>query len=146
VTVDAQGDLEQFHGYRLVRVGRQDAATSLGQRLEEEADYRQATEDLRRRLGAEAVLLGRGADGASLADPDGYTVLRPANVSEVFDVSGAGDTVIAVATLALAAGANMRDAVMLANLAAGIVVRRLGVIAPTAEELLAEVARTTDSA
>lgn len=144
VTVDAQGDLERFHGYRLVRVGRQDAAASLGQRLEAEAEYRSATEDLRSRLGAEAVLLGRGADGASLADADGYTVLRPANVAEVFDVSGAGDTVIAVATLALAAGAGMRDAVVLANLAAGIVVRRLGVAAPTAGELLAEVARAMD--
>lgn len=146
VTVDAQGDLDRFHGYRLLRVGRQDAVGSLGRHLATEAEFQQATADLRVRLGAAAVLLGRGAEGASLADEEGYAVFRPTNVSEVFDVSGAGDTVIAVATLALAAGAGMRDAVALANLAAGIVVRRLGVAAPTAAELLAEAARAVGAA
>jgi D-glycero-beta-D-manno-heptose-7-phosphate kinase len=141
LTVDAQGDLAWFEGYHLVRVGRQDAVTSLGRRLEAEADFRAAATDLRRQLGARAVILGRGAAGTSLADGDGYAVLPPANVSEVYDVAGAGDTVIAVATLALAAGAPVRDAVRLANHAAGIVVRRLGVAAPSADELLAEVVR-----
>ncbi len=141
LTVDAQGDLERFHGYDLVRVGRQDAAESLGRRLEEEADYRLAAETLRAELGAQAVILGRGSAGTSLADASGYHVLPPANVSEVFDVSGAGDTVIAMTTLALAAGVPMRQAVGLANVAAGIVVRRLGVAAPTPGEILAEIRR-----
>jgi rfaE bifunctional protein kinase chain/domain len=141
LTVDAQGDVERFAGYRLVRLGRQDASTSLGRALDSEDDYRQATEELRRRLGAEVVIVGRGASGTSLADEAGYTTLAPANVSEVFDVSGAGDTVIATVTLALAAGAAVREAVALANLAAGIVVRRLGVAAPLPEEILEELRR-----
>jgi rfaE bifunctional protein kinase chain/domain len=140
LTVDAQGDLDRFQGYHLVRVGRQDAAESLARPLDDEADYEAAALGLRNRLGARAVVLGRGPSGTSLADEAGYAVLRPVNVSEVFDVAGAGDTVIAVATLALAAGATVRQAVGLANLAAGVAVRRLGVVAPTAQEILAELA------
>jgi bifunctional ADP-heptose synthase (sugar kinase/adenylyltransferase) len=110
----------------------------LGRGLDDESDYEDAALGLRRRLGARAVILGLGPGGTSLSDEAGYTVLRPANVSEVFDVTGAGDTVIAVATLALAAGAAPRAAVALANVAAGLAVRRLGVAAPSREEILAE--------
>lgn len=141
LSVDAQGDLDWFQRFDLVRVGRQDAAASFGRHLESEPDYETAATSLRERLGAGVVLLGRGAAGTSLADQHGYVVLPPANVSEVFDVAGAGDTVIAVATLALAAGAAVREAVALANIAAGIVVRRLGVVAPSRDAILAEVAR-----
>jgi rfaE bifunctional protein kinase chain/domain len=141
LTADAQGDLEYFGGFDLVRVGRQDAAESLGRVLTSEADFEAAARGLREALGARIVILGRGAGGTSLADEAGYAVLRPVNVSEVFDVAGAGDTVIAVVTLALAAGASVLEAVELANYAAGIVVRRLGVAAPTAEEILAEIDR-----
>jgi rfaE bifunctional protein kinase chain/domain len=136
LAVDAQGDLELFHGFDVVRVGRADAASHLGRPLDDESDYQSAANDLRTRLAAGAVLLGRGAAGASVADEAGYTVVPAAQVSEVFDVAGAGDTVIAVVTLALAAGATVRDAVRLANRAAGIVVRRLGVAAPTPAEIL----------
>lgn len=140
LTVDAQGDLDWFAGFHLVRVGRQDAAESLRRRLEVEADFEAAARDLIETLGARIVVLGRGAEGMSVADAaGGYAVIRPTNVSEVFDVAGAGDTVIAVLTLALAAGAATAEAVQLANHAAGLVVRRLGVAAPSAEELLAEI-------
>jgi rfaE bifunctional protein kinase chain/domain len=140
LTVDAQGELDRFHGFDLVRVGRQDAAESLRRPLETEADFEAAARGLREEIGARVVILGRGAEGMSVADDvGGYAVIHPANVSEVFDVSGAGDTVIAVVTLALAAGAGVRDAVELANYAAGFVVRRLGVAAPTVDELLAEI-------
>jgi len=139
LTVDAQGDLAWFHGFHLVRVGRQDAAESLRRPLEREADFEAAARGLLAELGARVVILGRGAEGMSVADDaGGYIVLRPANVSEVFDVSGAGDTVIAVVTLALAAGADIHEAVELANFAAGFAVRRLGVAAPTVEEVLGE--------
>lgn len=136
LTVDAQGDLERFKGYDVVRIGRQDAAVNLGRRLEDEPDFRAAAEALRERLGARAVLIGRGAAGTSVLDDAGYAVVPPANVSEVFDVSGAGDTMIAWVTLAMAGGMPARDAVRLATVAAGVVVRRLGVVAPSASEVL----------
>jgi len=140
LTVDAQGDLERFHGFDLVRVGRQDAAASLRRRLETEADFEAAARGLRAETGARVVMLGRGAEGMSVADEaGGYAVVRPANVSEIFDVSGAGDTVIAVATLALAADATVHEAVALSNYAAGFVVRKLGVASPAAADVLAEI-------
>lgn len=71
-------------------------------------------------------LLGRGQS---------YAHIQAANVSEVFDVTGAGDTVIAVATLALAAGLDLLSAAQLANYAAGLVVRKLGNATATQEEL-----------
>ena len=146
LTVDAQGDLERFHGFHVVRVGRQDATSSLARPLETEADFEQAARGLCRELGAQVVLLGRGSAGMSVACGTDYFVVRPANVSEVYDVSGAGDTVIAVVTLALAAGAGVMEAVLLANYAAGVVVRRLGVAAPTAAEIVAEIPATAPSA
>ena len=66
----------------------------------------------------------------------GYVHLTAANRSEVYDVTGAGDTVVAVATLALATGQDPVIAATLANFAAGLVVRRLGVAAPSADELV----------
>ena len=141
LTADGQGDLGWFAGFDVVRVGRADAAASLGRPLDTEADFELAARELRAALGARAVLLGRGAQGTSVADAEGYRVVPPANVSEVFDVTGAGDTVIAVVTLALCAGATPREAVILANAAAGLTVRRLGNAAPRADEIVAELAR-----
>lgn len=135
LTVDAQGDLERFAGYDVVRIGRQDAARNLGRALVDEAGFRAAAEGLRADLGARAVLIGRGSAGTSVSDATGYAVVPPANVSEVFDVAGAGDTMIAWVTLAMASGMTALDAVRLATVAAGIVVRRLGVVAPTPDEV-----------
>lgn len=139
LTVDGQGDLGWFAGFDVVRVGRADAAASLGRALDDEADFELAARELRSVLGARVVVLGRGAHGTSVADAAGYRVVPPTNVSEVFDVTGAGDTVIAVLTLALAAGASTSAALELATVAAGLTVRRLGNAAPTAAEIGAEI-------
>ncbi len=144
LAVDAQGDVDWFLGFDLVRVGRADAQTALRRTLAVEAEFESAARELRSRLGARAVVIGRGRAGMSLADEQGYAVIPPANPSEVFDVAGAGDTVVAVMTLCLASGGSVREAASLATFAAGWVVRRLGAAAPTAEELLAEIQRAVD--
>jgi D-beta-D-heptose 7-phosphate kinase/D-beta-D-heptose 1-phosphate adenosyltransferase len=78
----------------------------------------------------------------ALLKSDGQPVLLiPTNAIEVFDVSGAGDTVIAAFTAALAAGAEWRDAAMLANAAAGIVVGKMGTATTTPQEILAGLSR-----
>lgn len=136
IAVDSQGDLFKFRGFTLVKSNLQEAEALLGRRLSDEASLRRAGRNLVNRLKAEAVLITRGGEGMSLFQKDGSHVHVPAvNRSEVFDVTGAGDTVIAVATLALAAGASMLQAVTLANHAAGLVVRRLGNATTTQEEL-----------
>jgi D-beta-D-heptose 7-phosphate kinase/D-beta-D-heptose 1-phosphate adenosyltransferase len=102
------------------------------------------------RLELDALLITRGEQGMSLfeaANPDSQdSALRdvtipvvthiPATAREVFDVTGAGDTVVAVFTLALAAGASMLDAAKIANCAAGIVVGEVGTASVTQEELI----------
>ncbi len=86
----------------------------------------EAGRKLLRKLKTKAVLITLGEDGMALFERNGTGVKIPTTAREVYDVSGAGDTVIAVFGLALAAGAGMKDAAVLSNLAAGIVVGKLG--------------------
>lgn len=133
VTVDSQGDLHKFRGCTLVKCNQQEAEAALSRHLTDEATFREATRYLLNKLGAQAVVITRGAQGMSLAEPGRYRYIPAHNPSEVYDVTGAGDTVIAVLTLALAAGARLEDAAHLADLAAGLVVRRPGnaTVSPT---------------
>jgi D-beta-D-heptose 7-phosphate kinase/D-beta-D-heptose 1-phosphate adenosyltransferase len=89
---------------------------------------------LRRALGAEALLVTRSEHGMSLLT-EAQALHLPAQVREVYDVTGAGDTVVAVLAAALAAGAPLADATRLANLAAGVVVGKLGTASVSAVEL-----------
>lgn len=90
---------------------------------------------LLRKVGCKAVLMTLGEDGMALFERGGSITKIPTMAREVFDVSGAGDTVAAVFGLALASGANMREAAVLANMAAGIVVGKLGTAVVHLEEL-----------
>jgi len=136
ITVDSQGDLHKFVGFDIVKCNRREAETVVGTRLSEDNDFERAGLDMLADLKSSAVIITRGAEGLSLVSTDSGCLHLPAtNRSEVFDVTGAGDTVIAMVTLALAAGLKITEAVQLANYAAGLVVRRLGNAAPTVEEL-----------
>lgn len=87
-------------------------------------------------LSAEAVLITRGPDGMTLVEKGNVVTHIPVtNISEVYDVTGAGDTVVAAMTLALAAGASYVDAARLANFTAGVVVRKPGTAVVAPEEL-----------
>ena len=92
---------------------------------------------LQKRLEAEAVLITRGADGMSLFERGGRYTYLPTEAREVFDVTGAGDTVVSVVALALAAGADFPGACHLANHAAGVVIREIGTASCTPDDLLA---------
>ena len=94
---------------------------------------------LLKRLACRAVLITLGEDGMCLCEKSGAMTHIPTVAQEVFDVSGAGDTVIAALTLSLAAGATMVEAARLANVAAGIVVGKVGVAVVDARELLRQV-------
>ncbi len=135
--VDAQGSFDKYVGFHLLKANRQEAEAAVGRQLSGEEDYHQAGAALLKRLGAQAVVITRGAEGLALVGRDGdYHHLPAANRSEVFDVTGAGDTVIAIATLALVAGADPLVAARLANYAAGLVARKLGNAVTTADELV----------
>ncbi|MGB9180138.1 MAG: D-glycero-beta-D-manno-heptose-7-phosphate kinase [Pyrinomonadaceae bacterium] len=95
---------------------------------------------IRERLGCEAVLITRGAGGMMLLEGDGDAVQVETVAREVYDVTGAGDTVVATLAAALAAGATLLEAAMLANHAAGIVVGKVGTATATADEVVASIA------
>ena len=139
-TVDSQGDLFQFAGLDLVKCNLAEAERALDRALRDQEAVTAAGQELLERLGARYVVLTRGPAGLSAFERGRPgTHFAAANHTEVFDVTGAGDTVIAVLTLALAAGARLEEAADLANLAAGLVVRRLGVATTSPEELLGAV-------
>ncbi len=134
-TVDAQGGFERYRGAHLVKCNRREAEQALGRPLDGDAGAAWGAQTLRERLSARCLLLTRGEEGMTVATEEGIWHLPPTNRTEVFDVTGAGDTVIAVATLALAAGAHPLEAAALANVAAGLVIRRLGNAVVSPQEL-----------
>ena len=141
LAADTQGDLGKYHSFDLLKCNRTEAETYLARPLTANDDFESALVELTERLNVKTVLITRGANGISVGvRGEGHTHLSATNVSEVYDVTGAGDTVIAVATLALCAGASPAAAASLANYAAGLVVRRWGNAVVTREELKAEVA------
>ncbi|HEY5884118.1 MAG TPA: D-glycero-beta-D-manno-heptose-7-phosphate kinase [Pyrinomonadaceae bacterium] len=112
--------------------------------MEEDSDdgLHQAAQAIRTKLGCDAVLITRGDRGIMLLQGDGEPVYVETAAREVFDVTGAGDTVIATLATALASGASMLEAATLANHAAGIVVGKIGTATATGKELLNSFAET----
>lgn len=131
--------IRNFDAYRpatLVTPNHHEALRLAG--LEEDSDdtLRRAAQMIRKRLGCDAVLITRGDRGMMLVEGDSDSVNVETAAREVFDVTGAGDTVIAALGAALAAGASMAEAAALANYAAGIVVGKLGTATASAGEVL----------
>ncbi len=100
---------------------------------------REAGRVLLRNSGSDHVLITRGAQGLTLYSADGSEASVPAHPVAVYDVAGAGDTVISTLTLTLAAGATGAEAITLANCAGAVVVRKVGVATATRAEILATV-------
>jgi D-beta-D-heptose 7-phosphate kinase/D-beta-D-heptose 1-phosphate adenosyltransferase len=123
-----------YRGATLVTPNHHEAEAITHMRLRTDEEAAAAARRLREVVGCESVLITRGEHGMSLHTPAGDRVLR-AQAREVADVTGAGDTVIAAMTLAIAAGASLADAAELANRAAGIVVGKFGPATVTPEEI-----------
>ncbi len=136
-TVDSQGDLYRFSGYGCVRCNQAEMEAVLRRRLVHEEDFEQGLRELAGSVGCEQLVVTRGGDGISYySRTEGYGHV-PGVPVPVVDAVGAGDTVIAVLTLALAAGAKLNIAAHVANQAAALVVQHVGNAYPRAEELLA---------
>lgn len=136
VLVDPKGqDFTVYCGADLLTPNQSELAAVIG-RWADEADLERRVRALMTELAIGAVLLTRSERGLTLFDAEGRHDER-ANVREVYDVTGAGDTVIAVVAVLLAAGCPLRVAARLANRAGGIVVGRFGAATVSAEELLA---------
>jgi rfaE bifunctional protein kinase chain/domain len=142
VTVDSRYALLAFRGMTAVTPNEPEVEAALGVTIGHDArKLESAGRTLLRRLGVRAVLITRGSDGMALFEPGQPTVHIPIYGSDqVADVTGAGDTVIATFTLALAAGATPVEASHLANYAGGIVVMKRGTATASAIELAKAVA------
>ena len=128
--------LEAYAGATLITPNHSEAETATHRRIRSDEDARQAADAFRRRARCESVLVTRGEHGMWLSSPQAEGAV-PAVAREVADVTGAGDTVVAVLALAMAAGASLAEAAVLANHAAGIVVGKFGPATVTPGELLA---------
>ena len=137
ITADAQGKFDKYAGIGLMKCNADDARAYLRRDVETDEEFAFAARDLYRMLRVSgAMVITRGADGATVCVNDGmaYHVPTP-TITDVYDTVGAGDTSIAVLTLAMVAGASAVDAAMLANYASGLVVRRVGNYTPTPDEI-----------
>jgi rfaE bifunctional protein kinase chain/domain len=139
LTVDSQGELRRFGGFDLIKCNQAEAEAVLGHELDNRPSRERRLRELRGTLDSATLVVTRGGEGAVVVQPDGYAEVAAANRSEVYDVTGAGDTVVAVMTAALAAGAPALDAARLAQLAAGLVVRKWGNAQASREEIEAVV-------
>jgi len=136
VLVDPKGDdWVKYSGATVITPNRSELREVVG-RWSSEEDLTVRANRLRDELGLEALLVTRSEEGMTLFR-DGATFHEPARALEVYDVSGAGDTVIATLAAMMAAGAPWEAAVHVANLAGGIVVGKLGTAVVTREELAA---------
>ena len=136
VLVDPKGDeWGKYAGATVITPNRSELREVVG-RWSSEDELLAKAQKLRSELGLEALLVTRSEEGMTLFADDGIHH-QPAQAREVFDVSGAGDTVIATLAVMLAAGADWTEAIRIANVAAGIVVGKLGTAVVTREELAA---------
>lgn len=119
----------------LIKPNLEETGLATGLEIRNEEDLRQAGARLLQLWQAEAVLVSRGEEGMSLFKRGGSHQHFPATAREVFDVTGAGDTVLATCALALGAGASLEEAAILANHAASVVVGKVGTARVSSQEL-----------
>lgn len=140
VVVDSHGNLARFQGVTALTPNQPEAEATLNRIFTDSADIERAGAQLLEMTNAQGVLITQGSEGMSLVERDQPAVHLPvSNLAEVADPTGAGDTVAATFTLALATGATMADAAALANIAAGLVVRHVGCATNTPAELIAAI-------
>ena len=140
IVVDAQKDLFKYKNVTSMTPNLPDTESAVGFELNSITDLEKAGDKLLGETKAKSILITCGADGMFLTESKKkYTKIPVFNKSEVFDVTGAGDTVTAVYTLALAAGADFAHAAIIGNVAASLVVRQFGCATTTIAELLAAV-------
>lgn len=136
ITVDPKvKNIPFFAGVNVLTPNHLEAAEAAGRWIQNEEDLLAVGQTLLERLKVQSVLITRGEKGMSLFQSTGEVTHIPTVAKEVFDVTGAGDTVISVLTLAMASGASIKEAATLANIAAGIVVGEVGTATVKPSEL-----------
>lgn len=145
ILVDSRFRLSDFSGFTSATPNEDEVEELLGAEHSDEAMLESAAEQLRQRLRCEALLVTRGGHGMTLLESNAAPLhIDAVGSRQPVDVTGAGDTVIATYTLALASRASFADAARLANYAGGIVVMKRGTATVSAEELLSSISRVVN--
>ncbi len=129
------GNFDSYKGVHVITPNHHEAGAYCGMEIENEEDLLQAGRRMLEELEARSVLITQGKDGMTLFERGGEVSHIPTVARKVFDVTGAGDTVISTMCMGLAAGMDLKSAAVVSNFAAGIVVGELGTSTVTAEEL-----------
>ncbi len=141
ITVDPkETHFSYYKGVTTLTPNHHEAGAAVGFKIKDEATLEKAGQLMLKKLRSQSLIITRGENGMAIFRPRKETVKIPTVAQEVFDVSGAGDTVISALTLALAGGANIIDAAHISNCAAGIVVGKVGVAVTSQEELAQRIA------
>ncbi|HSB05440.1 MAG TPA: D-glycero-beta-D-manno-heptose-7-phosphate kinase [Thermodesulfobacteriota bacterium] len=130
-----------YRGATVITPNTGEASAAAGVPITDLSSLKRVGKALLKRLRCEVLVITRGEEGMALFEPNQEPYLVPTVAREVYDVTGAGDTVIGTMALAMAAGVRVRDAARLANHAAGIVVGKVGTATVTQEELAREIRR-----
>lgn len=142
IVIDAQKDLDKYKNITSMTPNLPDTQKFVGFFVKDEETMQRAGKKLLEACNAKSVLITCGSEGMVVFTADGKISKIPVfNKSEVFDVTGAGDTVTAIFTMALAAGAEPEYATVISNIAAGIVVKHFGCATTTIEEILENLER-----
>lgn len=137
ITVDPKEDhFAYYRGVNVITPNHHEAQAATGIKMNDRGSLRKIGRELLSRLKPKAVLITLGEEGMCLFEASGDITHIPTVAQEVYDVSGAGDTVISALSMALACGADMKAAAYLSNYAAGVVVGKVGIAVVTRQELL----------
>ena len=128
-------NIHLYRGVTIITPNQTEAREAIGVKILTDTDSSRAAELLRERIECDSVLITRGEHGMTLLEKNGACTHIPTLATEVYDVTGAGDTVVSVLALALTTGAALKVAALLANYAAGIVIRKVGTATVDREEL-----------
>jgi D-beta-D-heptose 7-phosphate kinase/D-beta-D-heptose 1-phosphate adenosyltransferase len=132
------GDYAKYRGCSSITPNRLEAGLATGRTIATTDEALRSAAELRDRLGLEAGIVTLDKDGMALAHRDGRSAVFPTRPRQVYDITGAGDMVMATLGLALAAGADYDAAIRLANVAGGLEVEKIGVVTVSREEVLAD--------
>lgn len=136
VVVDAQKDLNRYKGATAMTPNQPDTEKFIGYFIKDEFTLKKAGKDMLSKTDCDMILVTRGGDGMVVFENNGDISKIPVfNKTDVFDVTGAGDTVVATFTLALAAGLTPEESAIIGNLAASITIRHFGCATTTTKEI-----------
>ncbi len=134
-------DYRKYHGCSAITPNRLEAGLATGRILCDTVTALEGAAQLREQLDLEAAIVTLDKEGMAMAHADGRVEVFPTRPRQVYDITGAGDMVLAVLGMALAAGADYGRAIRLANIAGGLEVEKIGVATVTREEILRDVLR-----